>query len=93
MYILSASESVSAEFDGFTKRTSAKNGEDGGGLNPGSTQIRTLGLDQREEAEYQYQEPGSTQVQPRFNPGLIQFGSTQITSRFESRFELRFNSG
>ena len=48
-----------------------------GGLNPGSTQIRTLGLDQREEAEYQHQEPGfnpdSTQIQPRL---------TQIQSRF-----------
>ena len=38
----------------------------GGGLNPGSTQVRTLGLDQRGGAgEYQHQEPG-------FNPGSTQ---------------------
>ena len=50
----------------------------GGGLNPGSTQVRTLGLDQRGgRPNINIKNLGSTQVQPRFNPG-----STQVQPRF-----------
>ena len=50
----------------------------GGGLNPGSTQVRTLGLDQRGgRPNINIKNLGSTQVQPRFNPG-----STQVEPRF-----------
>ena len=46
----------------------------GGGLNPGSTQVRTLGLDQRGgRPNINIKNLGSTQVQPRFNPGSTQF--------------------
>ena len=57
----------------------------GGGLSPGSTQVRTLGLDQRGgRPNINIKNLGSTQVQPRFNPGSTQFeptfnpGSTQV---------------
>ena len=51
----------------------------GGGLNPGSTQVRTLGLDQRGgRPNINIKNLGSTQVQPRFNPG-----STQVQPRFK----------
>ena len=41
----------------------------GGGLNPGSTQVRTLGLDQRGgRPNINIKNLGSTQVQPRLNP-------------------------
>ena len=44
-----------------------------GGLNPGSTQVRTLGLDQRGgRPNINIKNLGSTQVQPRFNPGSTQ---------------------
>ena len=50
----------------------------GGGLNPGSTQVRTLGLDQRGgRPNINIKNLGSTQVQPRFHPG-----STQVQPRF-----------
>ena len=53
-------------------------GTGGGGLNPGSTQVRTLGLDQRGgRPNINIKNLGSTQVQPRFNPG-----STQVQPRF-----------
>ena len=64
----------------------------GGGLNPGSTQVRTLGLDQRGgRPNINIKNLGSTQVQPRFNPG-----STQVQPRFNpglTQFEPRFNPG
>ena len=61
----------------------------GGGLNPGSTQVRTLGLDQRGGGRISTSRtwvqprfnPGSTQVQPRFNPGSDP-GSTQFEPTF-----------
>ena len=57
----------------------------GGGLNPGSTQVRTLGLDQRGGGRIStsrtWVHPDSTQVQSRFNPGSI-----QVQPRFRPRF-------
>ena len=78
----------------------------GGGLNPGPTQVRTLGLDQRRGGQISTSRPwvqprfnpGSTQVQPRFNPGLTQFeprfnpGSTQVRTQVP-RFNPGSNSG
>ena len=57
----------------------------GGGLNPGSTQVRTLGLDQRGGGRIS---TSRTWVQPRFNPGSTQIKpslnprSTQVQPRF-----------
>ena len=69
-------------------RTPSQNGVarryGGGGLNPGSTQVRTLGLDQRGEGRIS---TSRTWVQPRFNPDSIQTrdkfnpGSTQLQPR------------
>ena len=65
----------------------------GGGLNPGSTQVRTLGLDQRGgRPNINIKNLGSTQVQPRFNPGLTQFeprfnpGSNLSLTQVQPRF-------
>ena len=67
----------------------AEQGTGGGGLNPGSTQVRTLGLDQRGgRPNINIKNLGSTQVQPRFNPGSTQVKpslnprSTQVQPRF-----------
>ena len=75
-------------------------GTGGEGLNPGSTQVPTLGLDQRGgRPNINIKNLGSTQVQPRFNPGSTQVKpslnprSTQVQPRFEPRFEPRFNPG
>ena len=67
-----------------------------GGSNPGSTQVRTLGLDQKGgRANINIKNLGSTQVQPRLNPGSI-----QVKSRFNrgsdpgsTQFEPTFKSG
>ena len=78
----------------------------GGFLNPGSTQVRTLGLDQRGGGRISTSRtwvqprfnPGSTQVQPRFNPNPR---STQVQPRFSdpgsnpgsTQVQPRFNPG
>ena len=67
----------------------------GGGLNPGSTQVRTLGLDQRGGAGRisTSRTWSSTQVQPQvathgsqyLYPGILIYSSTQVLAQFEPR--------